>query len=113
MRPQPNHAGEPVKRRPQDTSRTPALARSGGPGENGAVDTSLIVTEDADGLRALRFGQGGARQSLVRPGDPRQLELPYTRMSMVGLAFVPQPRRILVVGLGGGAVPMFLRAVVP
>ncbi len=73
----------------------------------------IIVTEDSEGLRALRFEQGGARQSVVRPGDPLRLELPYTRMTMVGLAFVPRPERILVVGLGGGAMPMFLRAVVP
>ncbi|MCP3137944.1 spermidine synthase [Pyxidicoccus xibeiensis] len=73
----------------------------------------VVVTEDPEGLRTLRFEQGGARQSVVWPGEPLRLEIPYTRMSMAGLAFVPEPERILVVGLGGGAIPMFLRAVLP
>jgi spermidine synthase len=77
------------------------------------VDPPIIVTEDSEGLRALRFEEGGARQSMVRPGEPLRLELSYTRMCMVGLAFVPEPRRILFIGLGGGAMPMFLRAVLP
>ncbi|WP_223759343.1 fused MFS/spermidine synthase [Myxococcus sp. RHSTA-1-4] len=73
----------------------------------------VIVTEDPQGLRTLRFEEGGARQSVVWPGEPLRLEADYTRVSMVGLAFVPRPSRILVVGLGGGAIPMFLRAVLP
>ncbi|TSC32779.1 hypothetical protein FOF48_07190 [Corallococcus sp. Z5C101001] len=73
----------------------------------------VVVTEDADGRRSLRFGDGGARQSVVWPGEPLRLELPYTRMAMVALAFVPQPENVLAVGLGGGAIPMFLRAVLP
>lgn len=50
---------------------------------------------------------------MVWPGDPLRLELPYTRMAMVVLAFVPRPENVLAVGLGGGAIPMFLRAVLP
>ncbi|RKG80178.1 spermidine synthase [Corallococcus terminator] len=73
----------------------------------------VLVTEDETGRRSLRFGDGGARQSVVWPGDPLRLELPYTRMAMVALAFVPQPENILAVGLGGGAIPMFLRRVLP
>jgi spermidine synthase len=50
---------------------------------------------------------------VVWPGDPLRLELPYTRMAMVSLAFVPRPENILAVGLGGGSIPMFLRSVLP
>ncbi|MFP2910876.1 spermidine synthase [Pyxidicoccus sp. 3LFB2] len=75
--------------------------------------TFISVTEDVEGRRYLQFDKTGALQSVVRPERPLELELPYTRVSMVGLAFVPEPKRILVVGLGGGAMPMFLRAVVP
>ncbi|NMO19449.1 fused MFS/spermidine synthase [Pyxidicoccus fallax] len=75
--------------------------------------TFISVTQDAEGRRYLQFDQTGALQSVVWPGQPLKLELPYTQVSMVGLAFVPEPKRILVVGLGGGAMPMFLRAVVP
>lgn len=73
----------------------------------------IVVSEDRQGWRYLQFERGGALQSQVRPEHPLELELPYTRVAMVGLAFVPEPRRILVVGLGGGAMPMFLRAVLP
>ncbi|RKH05006.1 hypothetical protein D7V97_24665, partial [Corallococcus sp. CA053C] len=73
----------------------------------------VLITEDDDGRRSLRFGEGGARQSVVWPGEPLRLELPYTRMAMVALAFMPRPENILAVGLGGGAIPMFLRAVLP
>ncbi|MFP2909737.1 spermidine synthase [Pyxidicoccus sp. 3LFB2] len=73
----------------------------------------VVVTEDTQGLRTLRFEEGGARQSVVWPGEPLRLEAAYTRVSMVGLAFVPRPERILVVGLGGGAIPMFLRTLLP
>jgi spermidine synthase len=96
-----------------DTSGGRRVAEDEGRTKSAPVGNRIIVTEDSEGLRALRFEQGGARQSVVRPGDPLRLELPYTRMAMVGLAFVPRPERLLVVGLGGGAIPMFLRAVVP
>lgn len=75
--------------------------------------TFISVTQDMEGRRFLEFDKTGALQSVVWPGQPLKLELAYTRVSMVGLAFVPEPRRILVVGLGGGAMPMFLRTVVP
>ncbi len=69
---------------------------------------TIVVTEDDNGLRVLRFGRSGPRQSLVRPGDPDYLGLPYTRVALVGLALCEEPRRILVIGLGGGTLPMFL-----
>jgi spermidine synthase len=68
----------------------------------------LYVYEEANGLRTLRHRPGGARQSVLRPKDPDHLELGYTRLALAGLALVPAPRRILVVGLGGGALPRFL-----
>jgi spermidine synthase len=70
---------------------------------------NIVVTEDDRGLRTLLFEKGGARQSVVKPGDPDHLELPYARAAMTGLALCEDPRRVLVVGLGGGTIPMFLR----
>ncbi len=70
---------------------------------------TIVVTEDDNGLRVLRFGRNGSRQSVVKPGDPDYLGLPYTRVALVGLALSEEPRRMLVVGLGGGTLPMFLR----
>jgi spermidine synthase len=70
---------------------------------------TIVVTEEQEGLRVLRFSRDGARQSLVKHGDPEYLGLPYASVVFVGLALCTEPRRMLVVGLGGGTLPMFLR----
>jgi len=67
------------------------------------------VTQDVDGIRILRFGQHGPRQSVVKKGDLDYLGLPYARSAMIGLAFTEKLNRILVLGLGAGNIPMFLR----
>jgi spermidine synthase len=77
--------------------------------EKASPFNTIIVTEDHRGLRTLLFERGGGRQSVVKPGDPDHLELPYARVALAGLALCEEPRRILVVGLGGGTLPMFLR----
>src|SRR5882672_9522201 len=77
--------------------------------EGASPYNTIIVTEDHKGLRTLLFERGGGRQSVVKPGDPDHLELPYARVALAGLALCEEPRRILVVGLGGGTLPMFLR----
>ncbi len=69
---------------------------------------TIVVTEDEQGLRTLRFERNGVRQSVVKVGDPDHLELPYARAMFAGLAFCDSPRRVLIVGLGGGTLPSFL-----
>jgi spermidine synthase len=71
------------------------------------------VQERSDGLRALYTGDGSARQSALYPGRPGHLELAYTRVAMMGLAFSPPDGRLLFVGLGGGSMPMYARHVMP
>lgn len=70
--------------------------------------STIVVTEDEKGLRTLWFEENGARQSVVKVGDPDHLDLAYARVMPVGLALAEKPRRVLVVGLGGGTIPMFL-----
>lgn len=72
----------------------------------------VIVTE-ARGLRTLQFERGGARQTVVRIGDPAHLELPYAPVALTGLALCEAPVRVLIVGLGGGTLPMFIRHYYP
>jgi spermidine synthase len=67
------------------------------------------VTQDVDGIRTLRFGRHGPRQSVVKKGDLDYLGLPYAKSAMIGLAFTQQIDRILVLGVGAGNIPMFLR----
>jgi len=74
---------------------------------------NIIVTEDQDGYRVLRFEQGGARQSIGKPGEPEYLGFAYTKVAFVGLALTPEPARALVVGVGGGTMPMFMHRYYP
>jgi spermidine synthase len=81
--------------------------------EKQSAYNTVIVTEDANGYRILRFERSGARQSIGKPGDPGYLGFAYTKVAFVGLALTREPSRILVVGLGGGTMPMFLRKYYP
>jgi len=69
----------------------------------------VIVTDEGNGLRALRFSRYGARQSMVKLGDPDHFELSYPSFALTGLALCTEPKRFLVIGLGGGTLPTFLR----
>jgi spermidine synthase len=81
--------------------------------EKASAYNNIIVTEDDNGLRVLRFELNGARQSIAKPGDPTYLGFAYTRVAFTGLALTAEPRRIMIVGLGGGTMPMFLRHYYP
>lgn len=67
------------------------------------------VVERPDGLRELYLAEDGGRQTALYPRFPRRLVLDYTRVAMVGPALVPPEARVLFVGLGGGAMPTWLR----
>ncbi|MFM2481905.1 spermidine synthase [Celerinatantimonas sp. YJH-8] len=75
----------------------------------------LTVTEQ-HGLRCLQFNavRGDHIQTCqyLDADDPR-LVFHYTRMSLAGLLLDPQPRRILIVGLGGGSLPTVLHQLYP
>jgi spermidine synthase len=61
---------------------------------------------DERGLRTLHVG-GEAIQSSMRLGDPWALALDYTRCMMAFLLLHPEPRRALMIGLGGGSLAKF------
>ncbi|MFP4614831.1 MAG: hypothetical protein ACLFRB_03085 [Thiohalorhabdus sp.] len=66
---------------------------------------TIEVVQERD-ARSLYFGSP-SKQSSVRPEAPHELVLPYTRTLAAALLFRPEPRRILLVGLGGGALAHF------
>ncbi len=72
-------------------------------------DMGLIEVVETHGIRSLHFGTP-ARQSCLCLATPERLELPYLRAMLIGLAFVATPRRILLLGLGGGSLAGFLLA---
>ena len=61
--------------------------------------------------RMCRIG----RQSCVNLAKPREFALNYTHMAMGGLLFATTapPKRLLIIGLGGGTLPSALREVLP
>lgn len=61
---------------------------------------------DDGGVRCLRFSEGVV-QSAMRVAEPFTLDLSYTRAMMGFLLVNPDPRDILIVGLGGGSLPKF------
>ena len=65
-----------------------------------------IAVSEARGLRTLHVG-GEAIQSSMRLEDPYALALDYTRCMMAFLLFHPEPRRALMIGLGGGSLAKF------
>src|SRR3712207_6273335 len=81
--------------------------------EKASAYNNIIVTEDDQGYRVLRFERSGARQSIAKPGDPTFLGFAYTKVAFAGLSLAQDVRRIMIIGLGGGTMPMFLRHYYP
>lgn len=73
----------------------------------------IRVVERPDGLRELYIGASRGRQTALYVERPGHLELPYTRVATAGLAWLPEDGRVLFVGLGGGAMPTYTRALFP
>ena len=62
--------------------------------------------------RSLHFCQDFV-QSSMRIADPDALEFNYTRKVMAFLLFVPEPRNMLLLGLGGGSLAKFCHRHLP
>ena len=62
----------------------------------------IRVAEDS-GTRYIDFDN--LRQSAMQLNDPWELRLRYTRFLALALALQPDPKRVLVLGLGGGSFP--------
>lgn len=68
----------------------------------------VIVIEEDNGMRSLRFSRHGALQSMIKTDDPDHLALGYVPVALSALALCNEPRRFLVIGVGGGTLPGFL-----
>src|SRR5215213_3597731 len=69
-------------------------------------DDDVYVSERF-GVRSLHIGSDTV-QSSMRVSRPNDLELSYTRSMMAFLLFMPEPREILMIGLGGGSLAKFV-----
>lgn len=71
------------------------------------ADAGEVYVTEKFGVRSLHIGSDTI-QSSMRLARPNELELAYTRSMMGFLLFAPEPRRVLLVGLGGGSLAKFI-----
>lgn len=70
----------------------------------------IRIRRDGD-VRALTFVRDNGQeavQSRINLKSPHTLMSPYARGMLASYLYQPQPRRVLIVGLGGGAMVRFL-----
>ena len=72
-------------------------------GERGTVRTMYFVGDN--GMQYI--------ESRVDRAYPASLDLDYTRTMMAGFLLHPQPRRLLMLGLGGGGMSNYLHGRIP
>lgn len=74
-----------------------------------------IIVYEEDDQRCMSFSRRDqtARQTCQSLNDPDQFVFTYTRMMMGALYLNPHPRKILIIGLGGGVLPMALVKMFP
>ena len=74
-----------------------------------------ILVRDLGSERCLLFTvrRSNRNQSCLDLDDPDRLIFPYARMMLSGLLVTPEPKRILMVGLGGGTLPKVFNALTP
>jgi spermidine synthase len=74
----------------------------------------VLVYQDGS-TRCLCFTRGCSigRQSCVDLQQPQRLVFQYTQMMLGALFLAPEPRDILIIGLGGGTLPVTLERLLP
>ena len=78
--------------------------------EETSAYSTIRVRRDGD-IRVLTFVRDDGRelvQSRIDLTAPQTLASPYARSMFASYLYQPQPRRVLIVGLGGGAMVRFL-----
>ncbi|MGB0496268.1 MAG: spermidine synthase [Kangiellaceae bacterium] len=76
---------------------------------------NVIVTEKDD-IRCMRFETRRKKisnQACINMVKPDELVFEYAHSVLSGLAFNPNPKNILVIGLGGGVLPQTFEKVLP
>lgn len=76
---------------------------------------AAVVVYDYAGERCMSFESihADGRQTCFRLSDPEKMVFEYTRMMTSALLALPDPRNILIIGLGGGTLPSALARIVP
>ena len=74
-----------------------------------------IVVKERRGQRCLQFSvkREQRNQTCMDLKDPDRIVFPYVRMSLAGLLLNPSPKRLLMIGLGGGTISNVLAELYP
>ncbi len=70
---------------------------------------TIVVKKGEGEVLTLWFSGNKYPDSAVKVGDPDYIEFEYVQAMAVALALAGEPKRVLVVGIGGGTLPSFLR----
>lgn len=68
-----------------------------------------IIVLEGNGYRCLTFGKRSARQSCIENENPQKLIFGYTQRIFEAIKLIPEPSSVLVIGIGGGSLPMAIR----
>ncbi|TQV88109.1 spermidine synthase [Aliikangiella coralliicola] len=80
-----------------------------------SIYRNVVITEE-DKLRCMRFETRRKKitnQACIDLRDPERLVFEYAHGVMAGYAINPQPKRILIIGLGGGVLSKVLHQLSP
>lgn len=74
-----------------------------------------IVVQESNNQRCLIFAvrKGDKNQTCMDLNDSKRIVFPYVRMIFAGLLVNPEPRSMLIIGLGGGTIPTALAELFP
>lgn len=74
-----------------------------------------IIVDDSGDLRCLKFNEKRSKtnQSCMLKSDPQHLVFNYTKLLFSGLLAIDNPKKVLVIGLGGGTMSNALHQLYP
>ena len=73
-----------------------------------------VLVRDEGPLRVMRFGSPpGSEQSEIVRDRPGDVPMEYVRLALLGFGHVARPKRVLMVGLGGGTFTTLLHRARP
>jgi len=80
-----------------------------------SIYRNVVITEEAD-VRCMRFETRRKRvtnQACIDLLDPNRLVFEYVQGILAGYAVKPKPKRILIIGLGGGVLSNIMHDISP
>ena len=79
----------------------------------GKLQTTIVEKHGSELRLLLRSRDSPEWQARIDLSNPAKVMCPYMEAMMLGLLWTPEPRRMHVMGLGGGQFPMLLRGYFP